>query len=332
MNKDQLKILLTHFNLGSAKKLAQRIYGGLLHKMWRIETEQGVYAIKQLSEDIDLSNDSIVANYELTEIIASQFSQNGINAIPALNKSGKHLLICKNTAYLVYPWVNAKALDGDAINSVCACKIAAVVSAMHKLDLNTSKISESTFELHSDNKIMLLAETSSNKSCEFSSKLNENLGNLLGANQKYHSAIDVLKENTVVSHGDLDQKNVLWDSENNPILIDWESARKLNPTYEIVNVALDWSGINSNFNIEIFRKMIELYKHAGTGIDDEVFEAAFYGVLGNQINWLVYNINRACNNKDPEQQVIGAEQVSQVLPAILRLQQLIPELLHGDIL
>jgi thiamine kinase-like enzyme len=96
---------------------------------------------------------------------------------------------------------------------------------------------------------MLLAETSSNKSCEFSSKLNENLGNLLGANQKYHSAIDVLKENTVVSHGDLDQKNVLWDSENNPILIDWESARKLNPTYEIVNVALDWSGINSNFNV-----------------------------------------------------------------------------------
>ena len=61
MNKDQLEISLTHFNLGSAKKLAQRIYGGLLHKMWRIETEKGVYAIKQLSEDIDLSNDSIVA-------------------------------------------------------------------------------------------------------------------------------------------------------------------------------------------------------------------------------------------------------------------------------
>ncbi len=81
-----------------------------------------------------------------------------------------------------------------------------------------------------------------------------------------------------------------------------------------------WSGINSNFNIDVFRKMIELYKHSGTGIDKEAFEASFYGVSGNQINWLVYNINRACNNKDLEQQVIGTEQVSQVLPAILRLQ------------
>jgi len=65
-----------------------------------------------------------------------------------LNKSGKHLLICNNTGYLVYPWVNAKALDSDAINSVCACKVVEVFSAMHKLDLNIPEISEPTFELH----------------------------------------------------------------------------------------------------------------------------------------------------------------------------------------
>jgi predicted Ser/Thr protein kinase len=40
--------------------------------------------------------------------------------------------------------------------------------------------------------------------------------------------MSLLNKNTVVSHGDLDQKNVLWDKTGKPILIDWESACKIN--------------------------------------------------------------------------------------------------------
>jgi hypothetical protein len=43
----------------------------------------------------------------------------------------------------------------------------------------------------------------------------------------------------------------------NPILIDWESARKLNPAYEIVNASLDWSGITTDFDSKLFIKIIE---------------------------------------------------------------------------
>ncbi len=62
-------------------------------------------------------------------------------------------------------------------------------------------------------------------------------------------------------------------------------------------------------------------------IDENVLEAAFYGVLGNWINWLVYNISRAANQKDFEQKKIGTKQVIQVLSTILRLKDLIPELI-----
>jgi Ser/Thr protein kinase RdoA (MazF antagonist) len=40
------------------------------------------------------------------------------------------------------------------------------------------------------------------------------------ANEYYLNAIPILKQHLVVSHGDLDPKNVLWDVDNNPILID----------------------------------------------------------------------------------------------------------------
>jgi hypothetical protein len=69
---------------GLPKQVPQRVYGGLLHTMWRLDTDQDAYAIKQLSKDIDLTNDHIIKNYELSERIASRFSALGIPAIPAI--------------------------------------------------------------------------------------------------------------------------------------------------------------------------------------------------------------------------------------------------------
>ncbi|WPY00716.1 Putative aminoglycoside phosphotransferase C-terminal domain protein [Candidatus Trichorickettsia mobilis] len=120
---------------------------------------------------------------------------------------------------------------------------------------------------------------------------------------------------------------MLWTDKKQPLLIDWESARKLNPTYEIVNAALDWSGVTTNLKINLFHKMLKSYSESGGLIEKCMVEAAFYGVMGNWINWTVYNINRAINQTDLEQKNIEIEQVMQVLPTILRVKTLMPELI-----
>lgn len=43
----------------------------------------------------------------------------------------------------------------------------------------------------------------------------------------------------VISHRDLDPKNVMWDGMN-PYLIDWEAAGPVNPYQEFLEVALYW--------------------------------------------------------------------------------------------
>lgn len=100
--------------------------------------------------------------------------------------------------------------------------------------------------------------------------------------------------------------------------MDWESARKLNPTYEIVNAGLDWRGITGEFNQNLFKSIIDAHQHAGGIIDNVSFEASFYGVLGNWINWPVYNIECSCSHNMSEQRIMGIEQVLQVLPTINR--------------
>jgi thiamine kinase-like enzyme len=148
----------------------------------------------------------------------------------------------------------------------------------------------------------------------------------LAANESYQNAIPTLKTHIIVSHGDLDQKNVLWDSSNNPILIDWEAACKIDPTYDIIGTAFNWSGITSNFDKDLFFKMIEAYQKAGGVINKEHVVAACYGSF-SWIGWLVYNIERSCVSDNSEHKNVGIEQVNQTLATILRLQRLMPEVI-----
>lgn len=328
MNESHLELLLSHFGIGTAVTTPKRIYGGLLHKMYHVETNKGAYAVKELSKDIDLSNESIVKNYELKENISEVFLKKDINAVPAISASKKHMLITDGTGYLIYPWVNAKALESDKVNPDYACKIAKIIYKMHELNIRIPELSDAVFDFHEDDAILESINLAKIRSPEIFNILDKNLNAILKANREYNYSINLLKSKTVVSHGDLDQKNVLWDNDAMPYLIDWESARKLNPIYEIINAALDWSGIIKKFNENIFFAMIEAYKNGKDLFNLQNLEAAFNGVLGNWINWLVYNIKRSFSEKDLEQRALGIEQVNQTIPIILNIQLLAPELIN----
>ncbi len=294
--------------------------------MWRVETDRGVYAVKQLSPDINLSDQKSVENYDLTEHIASRFREKGIPAVSALAKSEKYLTVVEGVGFLIYSWVDAKMLDKGASPERYALKIARILARMHALNLDVPEISKPDFPVHTNDDLTELIQKAVECHCPFADLLKEKAPDLYAANDAYHKAIPTLRKHSVVSHGDLDQKNVLWDTQDNPILIDWESARKLNPVYEIVNASLDWSGITTNFNQDLFIKMLQSYQNAGGAIDASAFDASFEGVLGNWIRWMAYNIERSCRLEEAEQRTMGMEQVTQVLSTIVRIRQIVPEI------
>lgn len=328
INEKTLIVICTHFNLGTPIADISPVTGGLLHFMWKLSTTNGTYAIKQLSKDIKLTP-QIKNAYELTEKIAQAFKQHGIPAINSLEAQGHHLAIISDTAYLVYPWVNATALDKDVVSENHAIKIAKILAKMHLINLHFNKMVDTEFDIHPNEKIINLINQSATCKCPFADRLKESQNFIIDINSAYRSAIPILKEDSVISHGDLDQKNVLWDHNGNPLLIDWESARKLNPSYEIINAALDWCGITTKtFNEGLFVKMIQAYTKAGGKINQKHLHASFYGILGNWLNWMVYNIERACvRPNELSQKSLGEEQVQQVLVTLSRLAPLVTSLL-----
>ncbi len=62
MNQNQITHICKIFDLGIPTARPKRIYGGLLHLMWRIDTDKASYAIKELSKNINLKDQKIRDN------------------------------------------------------------------------------------------------------------------------------------------------------------------------------------------------------------------------------------------------------------------------------
>lgn len=329
MNQKHLEFLCAELQLDSPNAMATRVYGSRGGSfMWRVHTKNGSYAIKQLAPIIDLKNQKIVAKYELSEIIAYRFKQRGIPAISALDKSGTRLFIIENTGYLVYPWIDGYTLDRNEISEVHALKIAEILANLHSINMSVPEIAAPRFDIHTNDKIGEAIGKAVSYQCSFAKNLKENQNLILTANDSYLAAIPFLKEDTVVTHGDLDQLNVIWNKADEAILIDWESTRKMNPTREIVRTSLGWAGIgNENFSLPTYTRMLHSYNKSGGMLNINQINAALHSVFGSMINWLLYNIEISCTNNVLEEKEVAVKEINSVIMEIVRLKKLIPTLL-----
>ena len=327
MDNKHLIEICKAFELGASIAEPSKVHGGLLHRMWKIQTTKGMYAVKQLSSDINLKDDAINNNYELTEEIAARFAKQGIPAISALKFQDKHVLEIEGTYFLVYPWVNATAIDSKVISEAHALKIAEILAKIHQIKLSVPMPEDCPFEPYTTERLLSIIKKSEEFHCPFAADLRVHQQDLIAIKDAYAHSVKPLKQHVVMTHGDLDQKNVLWDERHQPILIDWEAATFVNPTYDLINTALNWCGIiTDQFDQGLFVKMIGMYKKAGGVIDYTLLSAAFDGAYG-WIHWMVYNIERACVLGESEQKTMGIEQVNQTLTTLLRLRKIMPDLI-----
>lgn len=328
MNAIQIAAICGAFGLGTPIGQPTPVLGGLLHTMWRIDTINGSYAVKQLTTDINLTQ-QVRYNYELSEQIAHSFKDAGINAIGALKCRGKYLFTYDNNIFLVYPWVNVAIVIHNTINVTHAIKIAHLLARMHTLNLQISDLPDSQINTYTEQKILSLIAQAKALSLSFAKYLHQHQECILKINNLCQKSIPVLQTVQRISHADLDQKNVLWDANENPILIDWESARKINPSQELISVALDWSSITTNaFDAKIFKQIIAEYTNAGGVIEANMMQAAFCGVQLNWINWMLFNVQRSIKNEPNNSNLTSSstDQVICALETILRIESLTSKL------
>ncbi len=308
-------------SLGNVKVIS-KLTGGLMHKMFKVETDKGIYAIKILNPEV-MNRETAYNNFIISEIISNFVKENGIEVSSAIKIGNTYVSKYRDNYYMVFDYVDGRTINDEEISIDHCRKIGSILGKIHGLDYKSLGLVEEKEEIN-----YYVEWESFIKNGNFSNMKYRNL--YLCNYKKYYSILkrvvkrlnDTSKE-LVICHRDMDPKNVMWQGYE-PIIIDWEAASLANPYEELIEVALCWSGfLSANFDENKFVAVIEEY------VKIKPFEHKRYNIIcGNLIGrfeWLEYNLKRSlgiCSN-DEEEMKLAENEVGKTIDEINRYLELI---------
>lgn len=295
------------FELGKIVSPPEQACGGRLHQVWRITTTIGRFAVKILNERI-MQKENICSAYEQSERTARSFANLGVPAVPALLKEGKCVHFVGNRAAMIYVWIEGKANPIGNVDELCARTMGEVLGTIHACNLDASEFRPKNSSVAPDQLQELISEAKLHQQA-FSEILDANNENINDWSRKANDAVAILQDNLVLSHGDLDQHNVIWSNDLEPVIIDWESAGLQNPTVELLNLCLDWSGFPDRVpDKSSFLACFNGYNETNTGktVLDQ-FDTAFDGELAYFLNWLAFSLTRLIEVDGEEKEIAVSE-------------------------
>lgn len=306
----QIEKLMKELSLGEVLEAPVAIKGGLLHKMYRVVTSEGAFAVKLLNDGI-MKRPEALRNMIYSEKAAALFSKD-IPAAVALERNGRQVHLLDGDFYMVFRWVDGASVFPGEINEKHCAAIGTILGKMHQRNIRCDGMEpeEEAVPLYDWESFLWQAKEQKARTEAWVLQYEAAVPDIRAWNQEAYDAQDILARRLVISHRDLDPKNVMW-SGMEPIIIDWEAAGYVNPYQELSEVIHYWAddgqgGLHRSFFeaiVKAYEKHMDLSKAEWT----EVFAGGSGGMLG----WLEYNLKRALGEEaSGEEEVrLGEEQV-----------------------
>ncbi len=252
------------------------VSGGLMHKMYKVQTTRGTYAVKCLNPQI-MKRPGVFENYARAEALEKILEENGIPIVPALAFDGKKMLESDGMYFYIFAWQEGSITDAENISQEQCFKAGEILGRIHALD--------------SQNVEPLEPELSSIDFTRYLKSDDENLELLEYAQTKLNQARKMLPPMKAISNDDMDPKNIMWHN-GVPHVIDLECLGYSNPIESCLNLALQWSGtVNQKFNKKnltaFFKGYLSAYDNGFRSYDE------LFGIAYTWLEWLEYNLKRA---------------------------------------
>ena len=283
--------LIIQENFGNKIISIDKIMGGLSHRIYKVLTDKGAYAVKELNAGI-MKRKEAYNNFVFSEKVASIVKQNGINVVEAIKIQNDIMKQIDHKYYMIFNWIDGKILEENEIN-MNHCKVMGeVLAKIHNIDFN---------EIEDKNKKICEAENfewsgyikiAEEQSKRYTKLLKNSLNLLNEISPKINEALNHANKNLIISHLDLDKKNIIWQGHK-PFIIDWEASGYVNPIIELAQVAWYWSGGDiTNIDYKKYKAIVDTYKKYSKFEIDKNVEKYIYWDFYNEFTWLNYNLKR----------------------------------------
>ena len=286
---EKIEALCATCNLGRIKGTIQQVSGGLLHTMYHVCTEQGEYAIKWLNPDI-MKRPDAMQNMINSEQIAHKFL-GVVPLIAAKSFGGRHVIESGGDYYLIYDWLEGRSIFVPEITEYHCTQIGRILGQIHSANAEVRGVMPNT-EARGIYDWDTYLNLAGNQQAECYHVLKQNLDRIKRIDETIVRYQQEILQNQVISHRDLDPKNVMWN-QGQAYLIDWEAAGYVNPFQELLEVLNYWiADKEGNYQRKYFDALLSAYMEncKVSGVNWEaVMACSFDGMLG----WLEYNVKRA---------------------------------------
>ena len=309
------------YKLGNVLNI-KKLTGGIMHKMYKVETDKGIFAIKVLNKEV-MKRPDAMDNFILSEKISNLAKDNNIPVANALTINDNFINELDDDYYMVFDYIDGKTLRDDEITLDHCKKVGNILGELHNLDYSKLGLEGS---LDEDDFYVDWGKYTKEKDFDKMPYKEEYLNNY----KRYYSLLKRVvdcKNNCInevsICHMDMDSKNVMWQN-NNPIVIDFESAKLNNPTRELIDVALNWSGfLSNNFDSDKFILVLKSYLKQRS-IKHKRYDAICANLIG-RFGWLDYNLKRSLEiiNCDKEDKALAEKEVLKTIDEINRYIKLI---------
>ncbi len=309
--EELLSELMLTCGLGTINPLVKSVSGGFLHRMYRVETECGTYAVKYLNPVI-MGRAGAHEKYARAEKMESMIEKEGIPIVPSLTIHGNKMQNIEGHYFYIFNWKEGHITDWNNISNY-ECHIAGnILGRIHAIEPeNVSHQEPEISKIDWQGYLMKAKEQMS----EIASLLTENEEMLIYAEREMNKAGTILPDILCMSDEDMDPKNIMWDN-GNPWVIDLECLDYGNPISHVLQLALQWSGITTcDIDIEkmvnYFEGYLEAYDNGYRAYSD------VFGLAYTWVEWLEYNIRRALGECiDEAEKVMGITEVKNTINRI----------------
>ena len=306
------------YGLGEIQGTIEPVSGGLMHKMYKVQTASAIYALKCLNPEI-MKRPGVLENYAVAEELERILEENKLPIVPALSFDGKKMLAEEGRYFYVYNWQAGSITVSRAIQKEQAFKAGEILGKIHAIDAQNVEPEEPEKSEIDFRAFLKVAEEKNSPIAPF---LKENLGLLEKAREALNAARASLPSMRAIDNGDMDPKNIMWHNGEAHV-IDLECLSRGNPIATCLDLGLQWSGtVDQNFISEnlkaFFTGYLSAYDNGFRSYED------LFGIAYAWVEWLEYNIRRALGmESDREEEIrLGEDEVRNTIGRIKYLHDI----------
>lgn len=284
---EKITKLMKRCGLGEVTAKITPVSGGLMHRMYKVRTDSGIYAVKRLNPEI-MKRPTARENYAAAEALEARLEEARVPMVAALTLKGRKMQELDGEFFYIFRWQKGRITDANTVTAEQCRKAGELLGRIHAIDSRAAEPDAPELSTIDFAGYARMAQEAGNPVAELLAK---NTKLLAEAQQRLNEAREVLPAIVSICDDDMDPKNVMW-FRGKPFVIDLECLAYGNPVGAFVDLALQWAGmVNGAYRRENLEAFYEGYRSAY----DNGFLAydALYGIAYTWVEWLTYNIRRA---------------------------------------